>query len=160
MWAKAIWNANSLIINSYEAFTNHFKEVFGSATGVLSVSDQLLWLRQGGSPIHDYTLQFRTLTASTGWNEAALLSAYQQGLDPRIRAQMAIYDDNVGLESFMLRANRIAQRLSACHTHKAAHQFAAPAASSPAHAGGLHTAQFLRTCSLPRGWTLPLLRCH
>uniref|UniRef100_A0A8C2D6Y8 DUF4939 domain-containing protein n=1 Tax=Cyprinus carpio TaxID=7962 RepID=A0A8C2D6Y8_CYPCA len=27
-WAKAIWDANSVMNNSYEAFTNHFKEVF------------------------------------------------------------------------------------------------------------------------------------
>lgn len=55
-WVKAIWNANSLIINYYEAFTSHFKEVFGCATGELSVSDQLLWLRLGTTPINDYTL--------------------------------------------------------------------------------------------------------
>uniref|UniRef100_A0A671QRW6 DUF4939 domain-containing protein n=1 Tax=Sinocyclocheilus anshuiensis TaxID=1608454 RepID=A0A671QRW6_9TELE len=41
-WARAIWNAGSAIINSYDAFKNHFKEVFGSTTGELSVSDQLL----------------------------------------------------------------------------------------------------------------------
>ncbi len=74
-WARAIWNANTAIINSYEAFTNHFKEVFGSATGALSVSDQLLRLHQGTSSTNEYTLQFRTLAASSGWNEAALLSA-------------------------------------------------------------------------------------
>uniref|UniRef100_A0A671P6C7 DUF4939 domain-containing protein n=1 Tax=Sinocyclocheilus anshuiensis TaxID=1608454 RepID=A0A671P6C7_9TELE len=33
LWAKAIWNAISAIINSYDAFTNHFKEVFGHTTG-------------------------------------------------------------------------------------------------------------------------------
>ncbi len=49
LWARAIWNAQSVIINSYEAFSNHFKEVFGVATGRLSVQDQLLWLRQGDS---------------------------------------------------------------------------------------------------------------
>uniref|UniRef100_A0A673G128 DUF4939 domain-containing protein n=1 Tax=Sinocyclocheilus rhinocerous TaxID=307959 RepID=A0A673G128_9TELE len=32
-WARAIWNADSAIINSYDAFKNHFKEVFGSTTG-------------------------------------------------------------------------------------------------------------------------------
>ncbi len=48
-WARAIWNANTAIINSYDAFTNHFKEVFGLATGALSVWDQLLRLRQGTS---------------------------------------------------------------------------------------------------------------
>ncbi len=91
------------------------------------MSDQLLRLRQGASSTHKYTLQFCTLAATSGWNEAALLSAYRQGLETSIRAQMAIFDDSIGLESFMLKANRIAQRLSACHTAEAAHQPASPA---------------------------------
>uniref|UniRef100_A0A671S889 DUF4939 domain-containing protein n=1 Tax=Sinocyclocheilus anshuiensis TaxID=1608454 RepID=A0A671S889_9TELE len=28
-WARAIWNADSAIINSYDDFKDHFKEVFG-----------------------------------------------------------------------------------------------------------------------------------
>ncbi len=130
-WARAIWNANTSLINSYDAFTNHFKEVFELATGALSVSDQLLRLRQGTSSTHEYTLQFRTLAATSGWNEAALLSAYRQGLETSIRGQMVIFDDSVGLESFMLKSNRIAQRLSACHTAEVAHQPASPANGSP-----------------------------
>ncbi len=44
-----------------------------------------------------------TTTYSVGrWRRPAVL-------DPRIRIQMAIYDDTVGLESFMQKANRIAQ---------------------------------------------------
>lgn len=78
MWAKALWNANSTIINSYEAFSNHFKEVFGFTTGMLSMSDQQLRLRQCSSSTNDYTLQFRTLAATSGWNESALLIAYRQ----------------------------------------------------------------------------------
>ncbi len=130
-WARAIWNGNTAIIDSYEAFTNHFKEVFGSATGALTASDQLLGLRQGTSSTYEYTLHFRTLVAASGWNEAALLSTYRQGLDTSIRAQMAIYDDSVGLESFMQKANRIFQRLSACHITEAAHQPVSPANGSP-----------------------------
>ncbi len=128
-WARATWNANTSLINSYDAFTNHFKEVFELATGALSVSDQLL--HQGTSSTHEYTLQFRTLVATSGWNEEALLGAYRQGLDTSIRAQMVIFDDSVGLESFMLKANRITQRLSACHTAEAAHQPASPANGPP-----------------------------
>uniref|UniRef100_A0A673GVR3 DUF4939 domain-containing protein n=1 Tax=Sinocyclocheilus rhinocerous TaxID=307959 RepID=A0A673GVR3_9TELE len=30
LWARAIWNAQNPIINSFDAFTNHFKQVFGS----------------------------------------------------------------------------------------------------------------------------------
>ncbi len=74
------------IINSYQAFSKHLLEVFGQATGVLSVSDQLLRLRQGTSSTDDNT--FRTLAATSGWNEVSLLSAHRQGLDPCIRVQM------------------------------------------------------------------------
>ncbi len=116
LWARAIWNANSAITNSYDAFTNHFKEVFGSATGLLSVSDQLLQLRQGSSTTSDYTLQFRTLAATSGWNEAALHCAYRQGLDPRICAQ---------------KTTRISQWLSACQPDEAAHQPASFTSGSP-----------------------------
>ncbi len=129
-WAKAIWNAKTAI-NSYEAFTNHFKEVFGSATGALSAADQLLCLRQGSSSTHEYTVKFSTLAATCGWNESALLCAYRQGLDVRIRAQMAIYDDTMGLESFMQKAKRISQHLAACHPAEAAHQPTSPANGSP-----------------------------
>ncbi len=76
-WARAIWNANTSLINSYTAFTNHFKEVFELAPGALWVSDQLLRLRQGTSSTPEYTLQFRTLAATCGWNEAALIGVYQ-----------------------------------------------------------------------------------
>lgn len=117
---RQLWNAPSVIINSYEAFANHFKDVFGVAAGRLSVQDQLLQLRQRESSIDDYTLEFRTLAATSGWNEAALLSAYRLGLNPRIRAQMAIYDDNMGLESFMQCASHISQRLTACYEDEAA----------------------------------------
>ncbi len=37
LWARAIWKAQSTINNSFNAFANHFKEVFGSTTGVLSI---------------------------------------------------------------------------------------------------------------------------
>ncbi len=82
--ARAIWNSQTTIINSFDAFSAHFKEVFGLSTGSLSVADQLIHLHQGDSSASDYTLQFRTLAVSYGWNEAALLTAYRQGLDPRL----------------------------------------------------------------------------
>ncbi|KAL0192332.1 hypothetical protein M9458_010628, partial [Cirrhinus mrigala] len=68
-WAKAIWNADNPIVNSFEQFTSHFFEVFSTTTSVLPVSDQLFRLQQGSSSVHDYTIHFRTLAAASGWNE-------------------------------------------------------------------------------------------
>ncbi|KAL0183501.1 hypothetical protein M9458_019197 [Cirrhinus mrigala] len=80
----------------------------------LSTSDQLFRLLQGNSTIHQYSLHFRTLAAASGWNETALLSAYRQGLNPQIRSAMALYDDSIGLETFLQRTARVSQRLAAC----------------------------------------------
>ncbi len=131
IWAKAIWNANTAVRNSYEAITNHFKEVFGRAIRALSEVEQLLRLRQGTSSTHEYTVKFRTLAATCDLNESAPLSAYCQGLDVHIRTQMSIYNDTVGLESFVQKANHISQHLSACHPAEAAHQPASPTNGSP-----------------------------
>ncbi|KAL0152234.1 hypothetical protein M9458_051957, partial [Cirrhinus mrigala] len=130
-WAEAIWNSNNPIINSYDQFVNHFSEVFSTATSTLSTSDQLFRLRQGSSSIHDYTLHFRTLAAASGWNEISLLGAYRQGLNPEIRAAMAIYDDSIGLEAFLLRTTCVSQQLAACQPPVTAPSAATVAASAP-----------------------------
>ncbi len=111
LWARAIWNAQSSLVNSFDAFSAHFKEVFGLSTGSFFMADQLIRLRQGTSSVSNYTLQFCTLAASCGWKEMVLITAYRQGLGPQIKIQMVIYDDNVGLESCMQTAVKISQTI-------------------------------------------------
>lgn len=101
-------------MQTIDAFFVHFKDVFGTSTSGLSVHDELFRLLQANQaihPHHKYTLHFRMLVASSDWNEVALLSAYRHGLNPRIRQQMAIYDNSMGLEAFMLKAQHISQHL-------------------------------------------------
>lgn len=105
-WVESLWNANSPVTQTRAAFTNHFKKVFGQAVSELSVQDRLSRLRRGGSTVWENSIQFR--------NKTAPLTAFRQGLNPRIRRQMAIYDDTVGLETFILKAIRISQHLTAC----------------------------------------------
>ncbi len=64
---------------------------------------------------HEYTLRFHTLAAASGWNEVALLSTYRRGLNPALHQQMSIYDDSIGFESFLQKAARVSQRLTASH---------------------------------------------
>ncbi|KAI2647111.1 Transposon Tf2-8 polyprotein [Labeo rohita] len=92
---------------------------------------QLFRLQQGSSTVNDYTLRFRTLAGASGWNETALLGAYRQGLNPEIRAAMALYDDSIGLETFLQRTTRVSQQLAACQPPVTAPQSASVAASTP-----------------------------
>ncbi len=114
-WAEALWSSQSKRINSLEDFVEHFRELFSQPTTEVSVHDELFQLRQADSSIHEYTLRFRTLAAGSGWNEVALLSTYRRGLNPALRQQMSIYDDSVGFESFLQKAARVSQCLTACH---------------------------------------------
>ncbi|KAL1268673.1 hypothetical protein QQF64_034036 [Cirrhinus molitorella] len=130
-WAKAIWTNNNPIIHSFDQFVSHFSEVFSTATGPLTISDQLFRLQRGSSSIQDYTLHFRTLAAASGWDEVALLGAYRHGLNSNIKAAMAFYDDSIGLEAFLQQTTRITQRLAACQPQNPAPQPTSVAARPP-----------------------------
>uniref|UniRef100_A0AAR2JAL2 DUF4939 domain-containing protein n=1 Tax=Pygocentrus nattereri TaxID=42514 RepID=A0AAR2JAL2_PYGNA len=47
----------------------------------------------GSHSVVEYALEFRTLAASSGWNEAALLVTFRQGLKPEILNELASRDD-------------------------------------------------------------------
>ncbi|KAL0152770.1 hypothetical protein M9458_052493 [Cirrhinus mrigala] len=111
-WAEALWNGKSTVLATLNTFLTHFRKVFGVALTPLSVHDELIKLKQPNNNIHDYMLCFRALAASSGWNDVALLAAYQKGLKPAIRRQMAIYEDTVSLESLIKKAIHISQHLA------------------------------------------------
>ncbi|KAF7707178.1 hypothetical protein HF521_018396, partial [Silurus meridionalis] len=113
-WARALWSAASPALTTYAAFTRHFTEVFSTAPGDTSTADQLLNIHQGRDSVLGYSLRFRTLAASAGWNEKALLAVYRKGLNQELRLAMATYDDSLGLEAFIQRSIRVSQHLAAC----------------------------------------------
>ncbi len=113
-WAETIWAQAGNITQSFDNFVSHFREVFGWPHGDLTASDQLYHLRQGSQPIKEYALRFRTLAAASGWNERSLITTYRQGLEPRLRLQMASYDDNLGLETMIQHSIRCSSRMQSC----------------------------------------------
>lgn len=86
--------------HGHQTSVNHLK-VFAVPLTPLSVHDELINLHQENLIIHEYTLQFRSLADSSGWNQVALLAVYRKGLKPHIRKQIVIYDDNANLEIFI-----------------------------------------------------------
>ncbi len=80
-----MWKQNGPVTQSLNAFTTHFREVFGRPVGDASVGEQLYHLKQGKTSVQDYALRFCTLAASSGWNERSLLTTYRQGLEPSLR---------------------------------------------------------------------------
>ncbi len=114
-WAETIWTQSGNVTQSFNQFIIHFREVFGRSTGDSTISDQLYHLRQGSRSISEYALHFRTLAAASGWNERSLITTYRQGLEPRLRLQLATYDDSGGLEHLIQLSVRCATRMQSCY---------------------------------------------
>ncbi|KAL0161196.1 hypothetical protein M9458_044921, partial [Cirrhinus mrigala] len=119
-----------------QQFTNDKAKVafIISLLSALSLHDELFRLRQADMSIHDYTIHhpFCTLAACSRWNETALLSAFHRGLNLTLRQQMSIYDDTMGLESFLQKALHVFQHLDACHMEPAPAAAASPISPPPA----------------------------
>ncbi len=98
-WAETVLSQAGPATHSYAQFLAHFREVFSSSPGDSSVGEQLYQLRQGSMTIHQYALKFRTLAAASGWNEPSLITAFRQGLNPRLKSHLAAYDDTHGSRS-------------------------------------------------------------
>ncbi|XP_048037409.1 uncharacterized protein LOC125262625, partial [Megalobrama amblycephala] len=82
-WADSLWTQKGSVVKSYSSFVAHFRKVFGTPLADSSIGEKLYNLKQGSKSVTDYALQFRTLAASSGWNEQALITSFRQGLEPR-----------------------------------------------------------------------------
>lgn len=76
-----------------------------------AVHNQLSHIRLDRSSVAEYAIRFCSLAAISGWNEAALITAFSQGLS----SNLVIYYDAMGLENIIQCSIRVAQRISACH---------------------------------------------
>ncbi|XP_067230540.1 rhomboid-related protein 3 isoform X1 [Chanodichthys erythropterus] len=113
-WADSLWTQNGSVVKSYTAFVTHFREVFGKPLADSSTGEKLYNLKQGNKTVNDYALQFRTLAATSGWNEQALITTFRQGLEPNVRLHLAAYEDSIGLERFIQLAIRVGSRMQSC----------------------------------------------
>uniref|UniRef100_A0A3B4D6I7 CCHC-type domain-containing protein n=1 Tax=Pygocentrus nattereri TaxID=42514 RepID=A0A3B4D6I7_PYGNA len=98
-WATASWDHIHRM--TYLQFLKEFKAVFDHPyEGKLS-GELLAKLRQGNRSVVEYSLEFRILAASSGWNEAALLVIFRQGLNPDLLNELACEDDDLSLDQLI-----------------------------------------------------------
>ncbi len=113
-WAESLWKQNGPVTQSLNAFSTHFREVFGRPVGDASDAKQLYNLKQSKTSVQDYALRFRTLAASSGWNERSLLATYHQGLETCLRLYLSTYDDTIRLERFIQLSIGLSNRIHGC----------------------------------------------
>uniref|UniRef100_A0A3B1KC43 CCHC-type domain-containing protein n=1 Tax=Astyanax mexicanus TaxID=7994 RepID=A0A3B1KC43_ASTMX len=109
-WATAVWD--SISVASYTDFLDTFRSVFDHSRYGQSNGELLLALKQGHKPVATYALEFRTLAAGSGWNDAALLSVFKNGLNPDILRELACRDEALTLDPLIALSIRLDQLLS------------------------------------------------
>ncbi|KAK3574237.1 hypothetical protein QTP86_004295 [Hemibagrus guttatus] len=104
-WASAVWDADPQVKSSFACFAGMIREVFEYPAGGKDISLQLMELRQGSETAADYAIQFRTLAAQSGWNDAALL--FPAGLNPCLQAELACHVEATSLSQLMATSIRL-----------------------------------------------------
>uniref|UniRef100_A0A3B1J024 ribonuclease H n=1 Tax=Astyanax mexicanus TaxID=7994 RepID=A0A3B1J024_ASTMX len=109
-WATAIWE--SISESSYDTFLSIFRSVFDHTRYGQSSGELLISLKQGKLSVAAFALEFRTLAASSGWNDPALISMFRHGLNPEIQRELACKDDSLTLDQLIALSIRLDQLLS------------------------------------------------
>ncbi|KAL6458335.1 hypothetical protein MHYP_G00335650 [Metynnis hypsauchen] len=88
-WATSLWERASPDTASGESFMSAMRTTFHNPRGGREAAPRLLALSQGTRSVADYAIEFRTLAAESGWNEEALMAVFQQGLNGRLKDELA-----------------------------------------------------------------------
>lgn len=111
-WVSAHWEGRNQCLNTYEAFTQELRRAFDRPTRRQAVSRQLHALRQGTGSVSDYSIEFRTLAADSGWGaDPALQSAFYNGLSESIKDELTSREEPADLDSLITLSIKIDERL-------------------------------------------------
>lgn len=110
-WAAAAYQSNSEIRKSYATFVGELRKVFDHPVKGKDASKRLLTLHQGTRSVAEYSVEFRTLSAEAGWDDAALQTVFLNGLSEQLKDELALKDDSSDLDSLISTAIRLDNRL-------------------------------------------------
>ena len=79
-WAMATTRNNPQLMSDLSLFLNEFHATFDHPSGGADAAGRLHSITQGSHSAAEYTLEFRTLAADSGWGDVALRSAFHRGL--------------------------------------------------------------------------------
>ena len=88
-WGTAVWDSNSPVCLSYQAFIGEMKKVFDRSVHGREAARVMLQIRQGKRTASDYAIDFRTLATASGWNPDAQYDAFLNGLSEAIKDEIA-----------------------------------------------------------------------
>ncbi|KAK7883132.1 hypothetical protein WMY93_029306 [Mugilogobius chulae] len=110
-WAYAKWQSDPEIQRSYDKFVTELKRVFDHPVKGKEAAKRLLTIHQGSRSVAEYSVEFRTLAAEAGWDDAALQTVFVNGLSEQLKDELALKDDFGDFNSVISTAIKLDNRL-------------------------------------------------
>ena len=109
-WIQSYLTSNPTIKHNYARFEEEFRRVFDHPVDGLDAGSKLLNIKQGTRTVSAYAIEFRTLAASTGWEDSVLCCIFRGGLTEVMKDEM-VRDRPADLNAMVTLATDIDQRL-------------------------------------------------
>jgi hypothetical protein len=77
------------VLDSYSQFLSVLDSIYGDQLSLDDINHKLGRLRQHSFTMAEYISKFRNLSARAGWNEAANLARFKDGLSDEVKALLA-----------------------------------------------------------------------
>uniref|UniRef100_A0A3Q1JES3 CCHC-type domain-containing protein n=1 Tax=Anabas testudineus TaxID=64144 RepID=A0A3Q1JES3_ANATE len=146
-WGMAEWEKQDECCSSFNKFAEELSSIFNPCAHRRVMAARLFRLSQGSQSIVDYTIEFRTLAASTNWREETLCDKYYEGLADSVKDELAGHALPTRLKELISLAvatgQRFTERQTERHLDRRSRGRAAPVLS-PVVSGGSSSAMLPR----------------
>ena len=111
-WGTAAWSAGLPCTQSSGRFMQEMHRVFDRSMMGHDAGREILRLRQRGSSVSDYSIEFQTLATDSGWEGCALIDSFIHGLSKRVKDELLTRELPEDLDRIIALAIRIDSRLA------------------------------------------------
>ena len=109
-WGAASWDAEVDFLDRFSLFKEEMIRVFDRSAHGPEASRLLSSLRQGRRSAADFSIEFRTLATTCGWNEPALVARFLEGLNTEVRDEILAREVPSRLDPLIDLAIRVEKR--------------------------------------------------
>ncbi len=118
VWGTAMWDNEQDCCSSFDSFSEELRKVFDRSAQGTEAARALALLRQRESSVSSYSIEFRTLAESCGWNDKALWDHFLHGLAEHIKDEIYSLELPSSLDGLIDLAIRVDNRISLRSRHR------------------------------------------
>ncbi|RXN36864.1 Pol poly [Labeo rohita] len=87
-WGTAVWESQARCCFDFESFKDEMIKTFDQSVFGKEASRLLASIQQGRRSVADYSVEFRTLAATSEWNAEALVARFLEGLNDTFKDEL------------------------------------------------------------------------